>query len=142
VSSRFSAAVKARIRAAAGDLCGYCLSPQALIWDELEIEHIIPVGRGGTDDESNLWLACAGCNSFKQARTEAVDSDTQQLAPLFNPRMQRWHEHFRWLERGARIDGITATGRATVSALRLNDSRRVQLRKIWISIGWNPPGAK
>jgi hypothetical protein len=142
VSSRFPAAVQARIRAAAQDRCGYCLSPQALIWDDLEIEHIVPKGRGGTDDESNLWLACAGCNSFKQARVEAVDPATEQPAPLFHPRTQQWIEHFRWLDGGERIEGITATGRATVAALRLNDPRRVQLRTIWISLGWNPLAAQ
>lgn len=141
MSSRFSAAVKARLRATASDCCGYCLSPQALIWDELEIEHIVPTVRGGTDDESNLWLACAGCNSFKQARTDAIDPAFNELAPLFNPRAQRWHEHFHWAEGGVRIEGLTATGRATVAALRLNDPRRVQLRKIWLSIGWSPPAA-
>jgi hypothetical protein len=24
----------------------------------LEVEHVIPVARGGTDEESNLWLSC------------------------------------------------------------------------------------
>ena len=31
----------------------------------LEIEHIIPLAKGGTDDESNLWLACPICNGHK-----------------------------------------------------------------------------
>ena len=47
-----------RIRAAAGNRCGYCLSPQRLVMARLEIEHINPVVLGGTDEESNLWLSC------------------------------------------------------------------------------------
>jgi len=31
----------------------------------LEIDHMIPKARGGTDEEANLWLACRMCNSFK-----------------------------------------------------------------------------
>jgi len=33
----------------------------------LEIEHIIPLAMGGTDEESNLWLACPICNAHKSA---------------------------------------------------------------------------
>ena len=30
----------------------------------LEIEHIIPLVKGGTGDESNLWLACPPAHFF------------------------------------------------------------------------------
>ncbi|WP_226889774.1 HNH endonuclease [Nostoc sp. MG11] len=46
------------VRAAAQNCCGYCLSPQRLVMARLEIEHIIPISKGGSNDESNLWLAC------------------------------------------------------------------------------------
>ena len=52
------AEVRARVRAEAGERCGYCLSPQRLVLGWLEIEHIIPTARGGADAEDNLWLAC------------------------------------------------------------------------------------
>jgi hypothetical protein len=45
---------------------------------------------------------------------------------LFNPRRERWAEHF--LFRGVRIMGITPTGRATVQVLAMNDARRLELR--------------
>lgn len=44
-----------RIRAAAHERCGYCLSPQHLVMAPLEIEHLLPLARGGSDNESNLW---------------------------------------------------------------------------------------
>jgi 5-methylcytosine-specific restriction endonuclease McrA len=47
-----------RVRAAARHRCGYCLSPQRLVMARLEVEHVIPLARGGTDEESNLWLSC------------------------------------------------------------------------------------
>jgi AhpD family alkylhydroperoxidase len=34
--------VERRVRAAARNRCGYCLSPQHLVMARLEIEHIIP----------------------------------------------------------------------------------------------------
>lgn len=34
--------VRLRVRAQAGDRCGYCLSPQRLVLGWLEIEHILP----------------------------------------------------------------------------------------------------
>lgn len=39
------ASVERRVRAAAGNRCGYCLSPQHLVMARLEIEHIIPISR-------------------------------------------------------------------------------------------------
>ncbi len=42
------------VREAAGNRCGYCLRPQHLVMARLEIEHIIPLAKGGTDYESNL----------------------------------------------------------------------------------------
>jgi 5-methylcytosine-specific restriction endonuclease McrA len=47
-------AVERRVREAARHRCGYCLSPQHLVMARLEIEHIIPLAKGGTSDESNL----------------------------------------------------------------------------------------
>jgi 5-methylcytosine-specific restriction endonuclease McrA len=47
-----------RIRAAGRHRCGYCLSPQRLVMARLEIEHIVPVAKGGDSSEVNLWLSC------------------------------------------------------------------------------------
>src|SRR5436309_15286281 len=108
-----------RVREAARHRCGYCLSQQHLVMARLEIEHIIPVCRGGSSDESNLWLSCPLCNRAKADRVAGADPETGQVVPLFNPRTQRWAEHFRWSEDGIRIVGLTPTGRATVAVLHL-----------------------
>jgi hypothetical protein len=34
-------------------------------WVDLTIDHIVPVVRGGTDDEANLQTMCRSCNSRK-----------------------------------------------------------------------------
>jgi hypothetical protein len=58
---------------------------------------------------------------------------------LFNPRQQRWVDHFSWSTDGAEIIGLTACGRTTVIALRLNNELAVTVRKNWIRAGWHPP---
>ena len=112
MSNYVPADVASRVRATARDRCGYCLSPQRLVMTRLEIEHLIPTSKGGSDDETNLWLSCPLCNRFKSDRTEWTDSGSGQVMPIFNPRTQRWADHFEWTTDGLRIIGKTATGRA------------------------------
>jgi hypothetical protein len=129
-----------RVRVAARYRCGYCLAPQHLVMARLQIEHIIPLARGGSDDESNLWLACPICNGHKSDKLEATDPDTGLPTPLFNPRTQRWSEHFRWAEDGVRILGTTPIGRATAAALHLGDDpEAMAVRGYWVLAGWHPP---
>ena len=129
-----------RIRADARNRCGYCLSPQRLVMARLEIEHIIPVGLGGTDEESNLWLSCPLCNRAKGQRIAAADPESRIVVPLFNPRTQLWSEHFCWSVDGLRIVGLTSSGRATVAALHLaDDPDAIEVRSYWIAAGWHPP---
>lgn len=106
----------------------------------LDIEHIVPVSRGGMDDESNLWLSCPLCNRHKSDRTVATDPETGVETSIYNPRLQRWSEHFRWTDDGLRILGLTPTGRATVAALHLaDDPDALIVRGYWILAGWHPP---
>lgn len=132
---------RARVRADSGDRCGYCLARQQYVLGQLEIEHIVPRALGGTNDEDNLWLACSMCNTFKGVRTHGIDPATSEAVLLFNPRRQRWTEHFAWTDRGLVIAGLSACGRATVLALRLNNTIAVTVRRAWIDAGWHPPGS-
>src|SRR6266849_3616917 len=137
--------VERRVREAAHNRCGYCLSPQALVMARLEIEHIIPISRfaaddPAADDESNLWLACPICNGHKSDKISTMDPESGDSVSLFNPRTQRWSEHFRWSEDGIRIVGLTPVGRATVLALHLaDDPEALRVRANWVSVGWHPP---
>lgn len=83
-----------KIRARANHRCEYCVNPQKLIPHKLEIEHIHPESLGGETVEDNLCLACRECNGHKAARFEAADPLTGKIENLFNPRQQRWHDHF------------------------------------------------
>lgn len=134
-----STATRDKIAAAAKHRCEYCQTDQAISGGQMHLEHIIPESRGGTSDESNLCLSCAWCNSYKWAKTQNTDPQTQQIVPLFHPRQQNWHEHFRWREDGVHIIGITPIGRATVEALKMNNEFIVPARRHWVEAGWHPP---
>jgi HNH endonuclease len=137
--SQIPEAVRLRVRAQAGDRCGYCRSLQKYVLGILEIDHIISKAAGGSDDEENLWLACRLCNSYKGAQVYAKDPITNQQVQLFNPRTQDWSLHFTWTHGDAYIAGLTPIGRATVVALQLNNPYAVTVREAWVSAGWHPP---
>lgn len=61
--------LRRRISQAAGHRCGYCLTDQKISGAQMHLEHIIPQSQGGPSDETNLWLACAWCNSYKGVQT-------------------------------------------------------------------------
>jgi len=120
--------------------CGYCQTQEVVSGIPLTIEHITPKAKGGSDDNENVWLSCRLCNEKKGILLEALDPNTGETVPLFNPRTQMWSDHFAWSEDGSRILPKTAIGRATVDVLSLNDELRVHARAIWVKAGYHPPG--
>lgn len=111
--------------------CEYCRRYQDLIGDAFfEIEHIVPRSWGGVTVPYNLALACRRCNLLKGNAIEATDPRTRRLVPLFHPRRDHWHTHFRRSRDGLRVYGRTATGRATVVLLRFNTLNEQRARKI------------
>ena len=65
--------------------------------------------------------------SVKGSDIASIDLVTGQMVGLFNPRTQRWSEHFRLQEDG-RIVPLTAVGRVTETLLRLNLPDRLEVR--------------
>jgi 5-methylcytosine-specific restriction endonuclease McrA len=96
----------------AGGRCEYCTLSQSGQEARFHIDHVIPVAEGGPTELDNLALACVSCSLRKGARRTALDPVTAKQANLFHPRLENWDSHFRW--RGNRVEGITATGRATL----------------------------
>jgi hypothetical protein len=97
------------------------------------IEHVIARQHGGGDNEENLCLSCSRCNLHKGPNIASLDRSNGTLTPLYNPRSQSWKEHFE--VRQGRIIGLTAVGRATVRLFRMNDARRLDLRRNLIRQG-------
>ncbi|MES2709792.1 MAG: HNH endonuclease signature motif containing protein [Verrucomicrobiota bacterium] len=104
------------------------------------IDHVIPVATGGETVEDNLALACVSCSLRKGARQTAHDPLTLKPTGLFHPRRMSWADHFIW--NGCRVRGLTATGRATVFALKLNRSLILAIRAEEVLRGRHPPPLK
>jgi hypothetical protein len=138
-AARLSAELRRRVTETSRHRCGYCLTSQRVVGPLLEVDHIIPVARGGTDHEDNLVLACPMCNGHKADRVEALDPDSRVSVTLFDPNRQRWHEHFEWVDDGTVIRGRTPAGWATVAALAMNHPDNVTAGALWVAAGWHPP---
>lgn len=82
--------------------CEYCQIPHDFSPDTFEIEHIISLFQGGTNELSNLAFSCSGCNSRKCFKIMAIDpmngANVNYLTPeqiigtnIFNgKRILRW----------------------------------------------------
>ena len=140
-----SDALKQAVRKRANYICEYCHSSEQLSANRFTVDHISPKSLGGSDDFDNLALACRRCNERRYNFIAGIDPETQEIAPIFNPRQQEWEEHFAWLNQGILIEGITPIGRATCIRLDLNDSRYPEndsireTRRLWIKTGLHPP---
>lgn len=89
----------------AGHRCEYCHAPEEVFNFPFEVEHVVPVARGGTSDDSNLALACRGCNLFKSDGADGADGtdpETGVAARLFHPRRDVWEFTFGSRTRPAR----------------------------------------
>jgi hypothetical protein len=119
--------LRQQVRERAGGRCEYCRLPD---WMELagpfHVEHVVARQHRGTDDPANLAWACSRCNRHKGTNLSGVDPDSNEVVSLFNPRRERWGEHFEIV--GAKIQGRSPAGRATAWLLQMNAERRVELR--------------
>jgi hypothetical protein len=134
-----SVTVRQLVRERARQRCEYCQTAEWLSGIANEIDHIIPLAAGGTDDLDNLCLACPVCNGRKWAKTRAVDPTTGATVALFHPRQQLWSDHFAWSEDSKTILGLTVCGRATIQALQMNHELIVAARAIWVRVKLHPP---
>ena len=133
---RISAALRRQVRERASGRCEYCLLTEVKAFFPHEPDHIISRKHGGETVLENLALACFDCNRFKGSDIASLDPISGELVALFNPRNQRWSEHFRL--NGGEIIPLTAVGRATETMLRLNLPQRVEARQRWSAMGLYP----
>lgn len=118
--------------------CQYCGSkaPDVI----LEVDHIVPVAEGGTNDILNLITSCRNCNRGKGARTlsdkTAVERQRKQLDDLNEIREQtemliEWKQELRSVEETqiAAIDSLINDLRGESMTERGHRDIRLLIRK-------------
>lgn len=93
-------------------ICEYCHAPEAVFNLPFEVEHIIPLSRGGTNQENNLALSCRSCNLYKSSSVSAFDKETGE------------------------IEALTAIGRVTIFNLQINSYAQLAARIQWLKLGF------
>lgn len=125
--------VRLAVRLRAHDACEYCLLPTT---GQFHIDHIIPPSswhggaaggrrveppvahRGGPEHVDNFAWCCPFCNGSKGRRIAHRAGATEFR--LYDPRRDRWAEHFVFLHGFLVIGGVTGIGQATALALGFN----------------------
>lgn len=127
---RFSRSARQQISERANLRCEYCQLPAEFSFQTFQIDHIVAIKHGGSDELINLAWACADCNNAKGSDQGSYDTETGNFVLFFNPRTQTWEEHFE-IEKGF-ISGKTATGRVTVQLLQMNRVDQIETRRLLI----------
>lgn len=109
--------------------CEYC--HRVLMGAPWQVEHINPRHSLGTDDLQNLAVACPRCNLNKREAVSGRDYVTGKTVRLFNPRVDRWSEHFGVV--AGQLVGRTVIGRATAIKLFHRTEQHLPL-----DLGWWP----
>ena len=128
-----------RVRQRARFLCEYCHTSEQWQYVPFTVDHVLPVAKGGQTELENLALACFHCNRRKSDLVTAVDPQTDEVVPIFNPRQDKWNEHFVWSADGLTIVALTSVGRATVEQLALNRERIIPIRADDVLVNRHPP---
>ncbi len=129
------------VAARANQLCEYCLFHEDDTYFGCEVDHVVSRKHGGLTEEDNLAYACALCNRNKGSDLGSLEPDTGELVRFYDPRRDRWTDHFRLAEDGVTIVPLTPVGRVTVRILGLNHNDRLLERTELREIGRYPPEA-
>jgi len=117
--------------------CEYCRIPEIFSFIGFEVNHIISIKHGGSNELNNLAWSCAFCNNFKGTDVGTVLLPSLNLIRFFHPRLDNWEEHFTI--NNALLLSKTAIGEATLKILQLNHPNRIIEREALIASGLFPP---
>ncbi len=139
MSSYVPAALRRFVAQRAHGLCEYCLIHEDDTFLGCQVEHIIAEKHGGQTVESNLAFACVFCNRFKGSDIATLAQPSSRLCRLFNPRIDRWADHF--LLDVLHIVGRTEIGQATATLLCFNNVDRLLERHTLAAENRYPSGS-
>jgi hypothetical protein len=124
------------VRQRANGRCEYCRIHESDAAKRHHVDHIRARKHDGTDDDTNLCLCCAICNRYKGTDLTSIDPQTDDVMRLFNPRRDKWEDHFRL--NGEVIEALTPQARTTIRLLKLNALERLEERQRLIKLGRYP----
>jgi hypothetical protein len=139
MSSYISAALRRLVAGRADFLCEYCLMHEDDAVFGCEVDHIISEKHGGPTDAENLAYACTFCNRAKGSDVGSMVVRTGAFVRFFNPRTDRWAEHFA-------LDGVlilahSDIGEVTARILEFNHSDRLLERQVLQAVSRYPTAA-
>ena len=134
-----NAEIRSVVAKRADHLCEYCLIAEEDTFFGCHIDHIISIKHHGETKVDNLAYACAFCNRFKGSDIASLSSQTGGLVRFFNPRTDRWSDHFQL--HGLSIEPRTEIGEVTLRILRFNADERVLERQELNRVGRYPSSA-
>ena len=91
MASDVSEELRAEVARRAGQRCEYCLLHEDDAGFPHQVDHIISRKHGGSSTSENLAYACR----HKGSDVASIDPRTGEIVRLFNPRSDRWAEHFQ-----------------------------------------------
>ena len=136
MSSYVSAELRRHVAERANFLCEYCLIHEVDTFYGCHVDHIISEKHGGLTILDNLAYACAICNQAKGSDIASLAADLNALTRFFNPRTDRWSDHFRIAS--LIIVPSTPIGEATARIFGFNASDRVIERRLLHRFGRYP----
>ena len=139
MSSRISSETRRIVTTRANFVCEYCLIAEADAYFRFQVEHIISRKHGGLSELENLALSCVFCNRYKGSDIASLTPETSELIRFYNPRVDRWSEHFRL--NGIVIESLTDIGEATVRILQMNHDDQILERQVLSRRGRYPSKA-
>jgi hypothetical protein len=128
MTSYISADLRRLVEARANNICEYCLIHEDDTFLGCQVDHIISEKHGGPTDADNLSLACTFCNRAKGTDIGSIAESTGQFSRFFNPRIDRWIDHFELS--GSFVDPLTPIGEVTARILGFNDPDRIAEREV------------
>lgn len=136
---KLSAEIRYEVRFRARFLCEYCQTDERWQLVQFTVDHIVPISDGGSNELSNLALACFHCNRRKSNKLLLMDQVTGEQVSIYDPRTMSWADHFAWSSDALRIFALSPTGRVTIDLLDLNRPRILQIRQADKLVNRHPP---
>lgn len=141
MSSYVPVALRRLVAERAQRLCEYCLIHEDDTFLGCQVEHVIAEKHHGPTVADNLAYACVFCNRFKGSDIGSLSARTRQLCRLFNPRTDRWADHFALEVDEVMIRPLTDVGEVTVNILEMNNPDRLLERHALHAVGRYPTAA-